>query len=517
MPAPNQSNKTSTVINQKRTTRNLTNNKISSSVTTLTKGKSTVAVVRKAPPTSKNENSQDLLNKRKAEKSPFTDKTLKRSAFGDITNAVEDKAVVDKKKVVKKSVAVAACTRPASRKTSLVRTATANATVANIKKQSVPASTTTKLSEKTKENVKKAVVTKKTTLKVIPEDSSSASSSTSCIDSTLKQNLTSLPAKPVTRQSARLSETAVSSSEESSLYVSALEDLNLSDGKQSCSDLKESPKPPPGVADFDKENWEDPNQISHYAFDIFNYLKSREGHYKIDDYIVKQTNLTKFMRSLLVDWMVEVQESFELTHETLYLAVKIVDKYLSKVIIDKNTLQLVGATSLFIASKFDERSPPVLDDIVYVGDQAYTERNVIEAEIKILKTLDFDLGFPLSYRFLRRYARCSRAPMELLTLARFILEYCLMDYFVVTASDSKMAAAALHIARIMEKVGNWDATLEYYSGYKTNDFKDVAIQMNEILHKKPRSSLSNVRNKYSHEIFYAVAKTPLVQNDKLCL
>lgn len=33
---------------------------------------------------------------------------------------------------------------------------------------------------------------------------------------------------------------------------------------------------PNGVDDFDKENWNDIFQISHYAMDIFNYLKSRE-------------------------------------------------------------------------------------------------------------------------------------------------------------------------------------------------------------------------------------------------
>lgn len=59
------------------------------------------------------------------------------------------------------------------------------------------------------------------------------------------------------------------------------------------------------------------------------------------------------MRAVLVDWMVEVQESFELNHETLYLAVKIVDAYLSKVEIKKEKLQLVGAAALFLSCKYD--------------------------------------------------------------------------------------------------------------------------------------------------------------------
>lgn len=112
---------------------------------------------------------------------------------------------------------------------------------------------------------------------------------------------------------------------------------------------------PEGVEwDFDVENWLDPYQVSHYAMDIFEYLKERERLFPIGNYMEdRQICLSQWMRALLVDWMVEVQESFELNHETLYLAVKLVDLYLTKMTVGKETLQLLGAASLFIASKFN--------------------------------------------------------------------------------------------------------------------------------------------------------------------
>ena len=70
----------------------------------------------------------------------------------------------------------------------------------------------------------------------------------------------------------------------------------------------------------------------------------------------KQKCLSASMRAILVDWLVEVQENFELNHETLYLAVKLVDMYVSQREIAKEILQLVGAVALFIASKFDVSS-----------------------------------------------------------------------------------------------------------------------------------------------------------------
>lgn len=163
--------------------------------------------------------------------------------------------------------------------------------------------------------------------------------------------------------------------------------------------------PPASVNDFDKETMHDCFQVGDYAADIFDYLKSKEKEFLVKDYIGKQPHISKWMRSLLVDWMVEVQESFELNHETLYLAVKLVDIFLGKSVLSKEKLQLLGAAALFIACKFDERIPPFIDDFLYICDGAYLRNELIDMEKTVFKTIGFNLGIPLSYRFLRRYAR----------------------------------------------------------------------------------------------------------------
>lgn len=135
-----------------------------------------------------------------------------------------------------------------------------------------------------------------------------------------------------------------------------------------------------------------------------------------------QVCLTRWMRSLLVDWMVEIQESFELNHETLYLGVKLVDLYLSKMTVSKETLQLVGAAAMFVASKYDERIPPLIDDFLYICDGAYTRKELIRMEINLLKVCDFNLGIPISYRFLRRYARVSLKSLLKSLIASIIVQ-----------------------------------------------------------------------------------------------
>lgn len=39
--------------------------------------------------------------------------------------------------------------------------------------------------------------------------------------------------------------------------------------------------------------------------------------------------------------------------------------------------------------------------------------------------------------------------------------------------------------------------------------------MNNNIHQKPRDAIKTVRNKYSHKIFFEVAKVPLVSSDRL--
>ena len=58
-------------------------------------------------------------------------------------------------------------------------------------------------------------------------------------------------------------------------------------------------------------------------------------------------------------------------------------------------------------SFLQERSPPPLDDFQFICDDAYTHKQFVDMELKILKALDFDINIPVSYRFLRRYARVS--------------------------------------------------------------------------------------------------------------
>ncbi|XP_024946656.1 G2/mitotic-specific cyclin-B3 [Cephus cinctus] len=455
---------------------------------------------------------KDPRIKRKADASPPKEKTTKRSALGNITNAIGKTLggqLHDNKKGVKKASQITHV-KPVPQ-TNTVRTldkiVIKPEAVLPGKLRLAPRAKPVKKDEEKPEisskivNLRRSLDLEKSedsslyvsALEEVPEDS--AKKSTKLSDKvTEKSDVSKEKNEKDTEETFKLAETSPEPTSSIAARLDAVPDRELPSGVQ---------------WDFDAENWSDPYQVSQYAMEIFNYLKSRESLFPIGDYMERQVCLSRWMRSLLVDWMVEVQESFELNHETLYLAVKLVDLYLTKVTVGKETLQLLGAASLFIASKFDERIPPMVEDFLYICDGAYTRRELIRMEMNVLKIVDFDLGIPLSYRFLRRYARCAKVSMPTLTLARYILEYSLMDYSTIMFSDSKMAAAALLLALQMKDLGGWTSTLEYYTGFTVDDIRDIVNVLNQGLHRKHKDALATVRNKYSHKIFFEVAKVPL--------
>ena len=269
--------------------------------------------------------------------------------------------------------------------------------------------------------------------------------------------------------------------------------------------------PPPGVEDFDAKNEDDPNEFPEYAMDIFQYYKIREADFKVPDYLPDQPEVTNSVRAILVDWMVDIQQGLEFNHEVLYTSVKMLDIYLSRTQIVKERLQLIGATIMWIAFKVDDRPPSSkIDDYVYIGDNSYSAKDMLSLEPELLNTIGFDVGYPLSYRFLRRYARVCKAEFEILTHARYFCEAALLDYdFNVGMSESKLAAAALVLAFKVNKVQNWKDTLAYYSGYSISDLKTLVRKLLKLVKHLKTNELKAVEQKYSHRTYFEVAKIVL--------
>ncbi|MED6198626.1 G2/mitotic-specific cyclin S13-7 [Stylosanthes scabra] len=93
--------------------------------------------------------------------------------------------------------------------------------------------------------------------------------------------------------------------------------------------------------------------------------------------------------------------------ETLYLTLNIVDRFLSMRAVPRRELQLVGISSMLIASKYEEIWAPEVNDFVLISDNAYIREQVLVMEKTILRKLEWYLTVPTPYVFLVRYIKAS--------------------------------------------------------------------------------------------------------------
>ena len=74
-----------------------------------------------------------------------------------------------------------------------------------------------------------------------------------------------------------------------------------------------------------------PENVNLYVNEIFEYLRSEEANYLPNkSYMNSQKDITSPMRSILIDWLVDVHVKFKLIPETLFLTVNLIDRYLYK-------------------------------------------------------------------------------------------------------------------------------------------------------------------------------------------
>ena len=273
------------------------------------------------------------------------------------------------------------------------------------------------------------------------------------------------------------------------------------------------------VEDIDREDEDDPQLVVDYINEIYEYMRMMERKQCIKrDYLEGRVGaVLPKMRTVLVEWMVEVHLQFALLQETLYLSVAIVDRYLQVAAeeVPRKALQLVGTSAMFIASKYEEMYAPEIGDFVYITDNAYTEKQIKETEIKIMSVLKFDMGRPLPLHFLRRNSKAGQVDGTTHILAKYVLELTLLEYGFAHVLPSEIAAAALAFSlKALDDEGRpwselWNPTLEYFSQYQLQDIaqtlQQVASMVLTTTRAPEKAKLMAIRTKYADKKFGKIA------------
>ena len=238
-----------------------------------------------------------------------------------------------------------------------------------------------------------------------------------------------------------------------SVTVVSKEEYIFDDGQPGIHPKEAAPS---GVPDLDADDGDDPLMVAEYVWDIFGYMYELEETTMANpDYMDQQDGLEWHLRGVLVDWLIEVHQRFHLLPETLFLAVNIIDRFLSMKVVQLDKLQLVGVTAMFIASKYEEVLSPHVQNFKHVADDGFSEEEILGAERYMLGVLQFNLSYPNPLNFLRRISKADNYDVQTRTLGKYLLEISLLDHRFIEFKPSHVAAASMYVARAMLEKPRW--------------------------------------------------------------
>lgn len=242
------------------------------------------------------------------------------------------------------------------------------------------------------------------------------------------------------------------------------------------------------------------------------------------DLMDAQPELRWYMRPYLVDFIVEIHQTFRLRSETLFLTMNIVDRYVSKRIVYKRHYQLVGCAALLIAAKFEDAKDkvPLVSELAQMCCNAYDESAFVQMEGHVLSTIGWTLGFPTPEAWLRLSCAMSREDAgeealftvnstnldsRTLNMARFLLEVTLFTRDFIGLTPSNLTAGCLLLARIIANNGQNKRALTSVASPKAIQAAQV-VDAYLIEHAHELSEILVKKYSFSH---FGCASTAIVQ------
>lgn len=240
------------------------------------------------------------------------------------------------------------------------------------------------------------------------------------------------------------------------------------------------------------------------------YYKKERSHPRSNTYLTtKQTEVTEKMRSIVVDWLIDVAIKFRLRPETFYLAIDVMDRYLMVAATTRAQLQLVGITSLLIAAKHEEMWAPDVRECIKITASTYTRDDILVMERAICAALTFRFTVPTVYPFLERLLQVSEADSTVRNAAFYFLEHAMMDYNMLAFLPSTVANASLYLANVLLHKPSWNSKQEHYGRAKAFEVRPCAEQLLRYAHHVSGAKYQAVRRKYATAKFGDITQRPL--------
>lgn len=252
---------------------------------------------------------------------------------------------------------------------------------------------------------------------------------------------------------------------------------------------------------------EEPQHVTEYAADIFELLRKEEELVEQPDYtyMSRQQEINERMRTILIDWLVDVHLRYRLQPLTLFRTVQVIDRYLATTQVPRRRLQLVGVAAISLCSKYEEICPPSAADWVFIANDSFSRSDLDAMECSILMKLSFRLERPTTVQFLDRLLHLanvgegkSTGSTQVADVSRFLAEMILQKLNFLRYSPSILAATCICLSRSLLGFQNvWPAVLAQISWYKQEQLWPCMLELFQLLKDSRSDRYQASFNKFS--------------------
>ena len=231
-------------------------------------------------------------------------------------------------------------------------------------------------------------------------------------------------------------------------------------------------------------------------------------------YINYQHDINQKMRAILIDWLIDVHSKFKLIPATLFLTVNLIDRFLSMHSMIRQQLQLLGISSMLLASKYEEIYAPETKDFVYISDNAYSKEDIFRMEILICKTLNYTFQIPSPIFYISDFSKILNASQEEIIFSIYNFELHLIEYkSLVFQVDIISLGSILNSICLLNDLKKDSGAIDFFKNLYRNSInfqsiKDSLLMGNSllILNQNGKRRLTSLKRKYSHKKYKEVSE-----------
>jgi hypothetical protein len=282
------------------------------------------------------------------------------------------------------------------------------------------------------------------------------------------------------------------------------------------------------------------SMFSKYVRDDYSnsIIKSLLEDEQINENYLENHKITERMRTRMVDWMIEVLSNYHCDESTYFESINLMDRYFKQCkvknqILEPAELHLIGVTSMFIASKYQDIYPLRLKIVQdKIAHNKLTCQEIKNKEDEIMRYLSYNIGLPTMWDFITLfmeeifYINCNHHHIKnkvlldnyyedelndedvklgnlinkkytknMLNLLKYVCIYLgkmnCHDYNLMQKRPSLLAASTIFVAiKICEQINKE----EYINDYFTDKLNDISNNCENDIIKTAQKILYNAQN-----------------------